>query len=85
MTVDAPERVIAGDVLVEAEIIEQPPRRLLNPHHRRLNNDVAPMVRRGKNQKSGPKASFHCKRRVDFTGRSTHSFEPQPSGSAYDR
>jgi hypothetical protein len=31
VAVDAPEHVIGGDVLVEAEIIERPRRRLLNP------------------------------------------------------
>ena len=33
VTVDAPEQVIGGDVLVEAEIIRQPRRRPLKPHH----------------------------------------------------
>ena len=36
MTVDAPEQVIGGDVLVEAEIIKQPRRRLLNSQHRQF-------------------------------------------------
>jgi hypothetical protein len=35
VTVDAPEHVIGWDALVEAEIIEQPRRRLLKPNHRR--------------------------------------------------
>ena len=36
VAVDAHEQVIGRDVLVEAEIIKQPRRRLLNPHHRRF-------------------------------------------------
>jgi hypothetical protein len=36
VAVDAPEHVIEGDVLVEAEIIEQPSRRPLTSHHRRF-------------------------------------------------
>ena len=35
VTVDAPEQVVGGDMLVEAEIIKQPRRRLLKPHHSR--------------------------------------------------
>ena len=36
MPVDAPEQVIGGDVIIEAEIVEQPSRRRLNAHHRRI-------------------------------------------------
>jgi hypothetical protein len=35
------EHVIGGDVIVEAEIIEQPRRCLLNPHHRRFSSKSA--------------------------------------------
>ncbi len=41
VTVDAPEQVIGGDVLVEAEIIKQPRRRLLKPHHRRFSCGIS--------------------------------------------
>jgi DNA polymerase IV len=34
VAVDAPEQVIKRNMLIEAEIIKQPRRRLLNPHHR---------------------------------------------------
>jgi hypothetical protein len=36
VAVNAPEHVIGRDVFVEAEITEQPRRRSLKAHHRRL-------------------------------------------------
>jgi hypothetical protein len=36
VAVNAPQQVIARDVVVKAEIIEQPRRRSLKAHHRRL-------------------------------------------------
>jgi hypothetical protein len=41
VAVNAPEHVIERDVLVEAEIIEQPRRRSLKTHHRRLSRKSA--------------------------------------------
>ena len=41
VAVDAPEQVIGRNVFVEAEIIEQPRRRSLKPHHRRLSRKSA--------------------------------------------
>jgi hypothetical protein len=41
VTVNAPEHVIERDVFVEAEIIEQPRRRSLKAHHRRLSRKSA--------------------------------------------
>ena len=40
VAIDAPEHVIGGDVFVQAEIIKQPSRRLLKPHHRRLSHRI---------------------------------------------
>jgi hypothetical protein len=45
VTVDAPEQVIGRDMFVEAEIIEQPRRRLLNPHNRRFSCRISRIQR----------------------------------------
>jgi hypothetical protein len=45
VTVDALEQVIRRDILVEAEIIEQPRRRVLNPHHRRFSCRISRIQR----------------------------------------
>jgi hypothetical protein len=41
VAVNAPEQVIGRNVFVEAEIIEQPRRRSLKPHHRRLSRRIS--------------------------------------------
>ncbi len=41
MTVDAPELMVGGHVIIEAEIKEQPSRRRLNAHHRRISHQIS--------------------------------------------
>jgi hypothetical protein len=53
---DAPEHVIENDVFIEAEIIEQPRRRSLKAHHRRLSHKSAGFneSRRGSDDNQSP-------------------------------
>jgi hypothetical protein len=41
MAVNAPEHMVDWDMFLKAEIIEQPRRRFLNAHHRRLSRRIS--------------------------------------------